>query len=123
MRIIIIIINALKGANAQESRQQKEKKKKKNQGNWTKLVQWAILSFIHQNLFTMFSLHFGETSFRWGLVKNARPPPNFFFPSLLTKQHSFSFFSPIFSLNFSIHPISPPNKHTVRFTLKLTHSH
>ena len=70
-------------------------KKKKNQDNWTKLVQRAILSFTHKTPPTMFSLHFGETSF----------------PSYQITP--FSIFFPIFSPKFSIHLISPPNKHTL----------
>ena len=47
----------------------RKKKNKKDKG--TKLVQWAILLFSHKTPPTLFSLHFGETSFRWARVENA----------------------------------------------------
>ena len=48
----------------------RRKKKKKKKDNGTKLVQWVILSFSHKTPPTLFSLHFGETSFRWAQVEN-----------------------------------------------------
>ena len=75
-----------------------------------KLVQSAILSFTHKTPPTLFSLYFGETSFRWAQVENAWAHQKFSSPSLLTKQHPFSF-SPLFSLQIfpsslkSTHPI------------------
>ena len=84
------------------------RRKKKKKDNAMKLVQWAILSFSHKTPSTLFSLHFGETSFKWARVKNALAHKKFSSPSLLIKQHPFSF-SLIFS--FQTFPSSLKSTH------------
>ena len=95
VKIIIIINNALKGANAHKSRQKKKKGKKNDNG--TKLVQWAILSFNHKTpphyfLFILERQVLGGPG--W---KMPGPHQKVSSSSLLTKQHPFSF-SLLFSL-------------------------
>ena len=89
----------------------KEKKKKKDNG--TKLVQWAILSFSHKTPPTLFSLHFGETSFRWAQVENTWASPKIFLSLSPYQTTPFLIFSPILSPNFSILPKIHPSKHSV----------
>ena len=89
-------------------------KRKKKKDNGTKLVQWAILSFSHKTLPTLFSLHFGETSFRWVWVENAWAPPKIFLSLPPYQTTPFLIFSPIFSPNFSILSKIHPSKHSVR---------
>ena len=83
----------------------RRKKKKKKKDNAMKLVQWAILSFSHKTPSTLFSLHFGETSFKWARVENALAHKKFSSPSLLIKQHIFSFSHQTFPSSLkSTHP-------------------
>ena len=63
----------------------------------------------------LFSLQFGEMDFLWAWVENAQAlPKNFliFSPYQITPTF---IFSSIFSHLFSIHPISPPTKHSLSF--------
>ena len=90
------------------------RRKKKKKDNAMKLVQWAILSFSHKTPSTLFSLHFGETSFKWARVENALAHKKFSSPSLPPYQTTpFLIFSHIFSPNFSILPKIHPSKHSV----------
>ena len=70
----------------------------------------------------LFSLHFGEKSFCGPGWKMSEPHTKVFFLLLQTKQHTNSFFSHIFSLNFFILLISPSNKHTLRGVRSLVKS-
>ena len=74
---------------------------------------WAILSFTHKTLPTLFSLHFGETSFRWAWVKNVWVPPKIFLSLPPYQTTHFLIFSSIFSSNFSIFPKIHLSKHSV----------
>ena len=76
-------------------------------------MQWAILSFSHKTPPTLFSLHFGVTSFRWARVENAWAPPKIFLSLPPYQTTPFFIFSPIFSPNFSILPKIHPSKHSV----------
>ena len=87
----------------------KRKKEKRKKDNGTKLVQWAILSFSHKTHSTLFSLHFGKTSFRWTQVENAWAPPKIFLSLPPYQTTLFLIFSP----NFSILPKIHPSKHSV----------
>ena len=68
------------------------------------------------NVFSLFSLHFGEKSFCGLGWKIPRPHTKVFFPLLSPPNqttHKF-IFSPIFFQKNFILPISPPNKHTLK---------
>ena len=96
MKIIIIIKNnALKGANAIKASRRKKKEKKKD--NRTKLMQWAILSFNHKTPLHYFLSILERQVLGGPGWKMSRPHQKVSSPSLLTKQHPFSF-SLIFSL-------------------------
>ena len=90
------------------------KQGKKKTNNWTKLVQWTILSFTHKTPLIMFSLHFKETSFRWAWVENAWAASKNFLSLSSYQTTPFSIFSPKFFIN----PISPPNKHTLKLCVQ-----
>ena len=65
------------------------------------------------NFCLQFSLHFGE-NFLVGL-RRKHLDPTIYFPSFPPNQtHSKKVFLPIFSSKFSIHYISPLNKHTLK---------
>ena len=75
---------------------------------------WAFLSFTYHIPPTQFSLHFGEKTFWRFRRENTWALPIFFsLPSLQPNTHQKVFIS-IFSPKFSIHPISSPNKHTLK---------
>ena len=90
--------------------QTKKKKKQTNKHIEEAHVQLAHRHFCpsHIRFFpTKFSLYFGEKTFLLAQVG-----PTIIFPSpFLNKTPSKIFFLPIFFPKFSIHPISPPNKH------------
>ena len=65
--------------------------------------------------FLQFSLNFWEKTFWWARVKNIQTPL-FIFLSPHSTKHTSKKFSFSFSLQ-SIHPISLPNKHTLRVRL------
>ena len=96
----------------QRAHHQKKKKKKKTREkkmNWT----WAFLS-IKQPYFlpSVFSSFWRE--FFGGLGEKISGPHHLF-SFLITQPNTLNIvFLPIFSPKFSIHPISPPNKYTLR---------
>ena len=94
----------------------KEKKKIKNK-NWQRQCASAYKHFRPLSsliLSLQFSLHFREKNFLVG-SKRKHLDPTIYFPSSSPNQtHSQKDFLPIFSTKFSIHLISPPNKHILR---------
>ena len=75
---------------------------------------WAFLSIKKKLIPTQFSLHFGEKTFWWAWGENIWVPPFTFLLPYLTKHTPKKFSSLFFSSKFFIHPISPPNKHTLK---------
>ena len=76
------------------------------------------------NFSFQFYLHFKEKNF---LVSPGKKhlDPSIYFPSFYPTKHIQKSFSSHFSSKFSIHSISPPNKHTLSLSLSLSilHNH
>ena len=75
---------------------------------------WAFLSTKQPHFLPSIFSPFWKEIFLVGLGRKHSDPP-IYFPSHQT--HSKNVFLPIFSPKFSIHHISPPNKHTLRVCL------
>ena len=73
----------------------------------------AFLSIKKKFIPTQFSLHFGE-NILVGLGRKHLGTTIYFPSSLPNQTHTKKVFLPIFSPKFSIYPISPPNKRTLR---------
>ena len=86
----------------------REKKKNNNKGMCT----WTFLSIKKKFISTQFFLHFWKKTFWQAQEKTPRLHHLFSFSSP-NQTHSKKVFISIFSPKFSIHPISPPNKHTL----------
>ena len=74
---------------------------------------WAFLSFSHHISLSKFSLHFKE-NFLVDLGRKHLGPTIYFLLSPPNQTHSKKVFLSIFSLKFSICPISLPNKHNIK---------
>ena len=75
---------------------------------------WAFsstqLSFSRPPLKTKFFPHFGKKTFWWDKRENTQP----LFPLPLPTKPPLKIISPFFSTQFSILPIIPSNKHTLK---------
>ena len=98
---------------------QKKKKKGVKKSNVDEFIVHGNFCLKMKHNFSLhFSLHFEEKIFWWAQGKNTYVRPFIFLPSHLTKQtqKSFSphFLSKVFHPQFSIHIISPSNKHNLK---------
>ena len=111
-----------KGARPRKSKKEKKKKKRQRQGRRKKKKLKATHVYMHMGIFvsqekiyfySVFSPFWRENI----LVGTGRKHLNLtiYFSFFLPDQtHSKKVFLSILSLKFSIHSISPPNKHTLR---------
>ena len=105
-------------------KRKKKKRKKKGQPYWQccclggkkKPLEENMGIFVNQEKihpYSIFSLFWRENILVGPRRKHLGP--TIYFPSFLPNQtHSKKVFLPIFSSKFSIHPILPPNKHTLK---------
>ena len=116
-----------KKGNVQERKKKKKKKKeeatclaehqkKKKEPDELSICKctWAFLSTKQPHFLPSIFSPFWKEIFLVGLGRK-HSDPTIYFPSHQT--HSKNVFLPIFSPKFSIHHISPPNKHTLRVCL------
>ena len=91
-----------------------QRRRKKNKGNLKKpMCTWAFLSIKKKFIPTRFFLYFGKKTFWW--AKEETLGLAIYFSSFLRNQiHSKKVFISIFFQKFSIHHVSPPNKHTLK---------
>ena len=98
-------------------KQKSDKPKKKKKRNWINCPcasahgHFCPLSNLIFSL--QFSLHFEKKTFWQARGENTRTPLFIFLPSHTTKHTPKKIFLSIFFPKFSIHPILPPNKHTL----------
>ena len=102
-----------------------KKKKKEERGNvptkkkgGKKRIEHGHFCPLSSHIFSLqFSLYFGEKTFWWAWGENTWTPS--FISFLPTQPNTLKkVFLPIFSSKFSIHPISPPNKHILSVWLE-----
>ena len=107
-------LNQKKKKKKKKKRKKKKKKKKRRQRpRGRKKKQWrrTISSLIFS---LQFSLHSWEKNFLVGPGRKHMDPIIYFPSSSPNQTHSKKIFLLIFSSKFSLHPISHPNKHTLK---------
>ena len=99
-----------------KKKKKKEEEEEEKKANTLETWRWVSRVFLEAHFMSFplsVSLHFGE-NFLVGLERKYLGPIIYFPSSPPNQTHSKKVFLPIFSLMFFIHPISPPNKHTLR---------